>query len=279
MLVYLNGHFINEQKATVSANNRSFRYGDGCFETIKLMHGKVLQPQYHTGRLFASLAQLHFDCPSYFTPTYIIQRIEELAAKNQHQTLARIRVTVFRGDGGLYDPSNMRPNLLIQSWPLNEENNQLNSNGLVLDIYREGHKACDTLANIKSNNYLLYAMAAIAAKAQHCNDMLVLNQHGRIADSSIANLWLVEGDTLVTPALTEGPVSGTVRRYLLENAASKGFSANESAVTEERLLAADEVFLTNAIYGLKWVQRIGNQAYGSKWAAKIHAQLLQPLWQ
>ena len=279
MLVYLNGHFINEQKATVSVNNRSFRYGDGCFETIKLMHGKVLQPQYHTGRLFASLAQLYFDCPSYFTPTYIIQRIEELAAKNQHQTLARIRVTVFRGDGGLYDPSNMRPNLLIQSWPLNEENNQLNSNGLVLDIYRDGHKACDTLANIKSNNYLLYAMAAIAAKAQHCNDMLVLNQHGRVADSSIANLWLVEGDTLVTPALTEGPVSGTVRRYLLENAASKGFSTIESAVTEERLLAADEVFLTNAIYGLKWVQRIGNQAYGSKWAAKIHAQLLQPLWQ
>jgi len=109
--------------------------------------------------------------------------------------------------------------------------------------------------------------------------MLVLNQHGRVADSSIANLWLVEGDTLVTPALTEGPVSGTVRRYLLEKLASKGFSTIESTITEERLMAADEVFLTNAIYGLKWVQRIGNQSYGSKWAAKIHAQLLQPLWQ
>jgi branched-chain amino acid aminotransferase len=279
MLVYFNGKFVNEDKAHISVNNRSFRYGDGCFETIKLMRGKVLMPQLHTDRLFASLALLQFDCPSYFTPSYIIERIQELAAKNQHQTLARIRLTVFRGDGGLYDALNMRPNILIQSWPLNPENNKFNENGLVIDVFAKGHKACDAFSNLKSNNYLLYAMAALHAKQQHCNDVLVLNQFGRVADATIANIWIVENNKIITPLLTEGPVDGTMRRFILENATSNGFNANEEAVSIERLQQANEVFLTNAIYGMKWVKQCGDTTYGNQFSTQLHQKMIQPLFQ
>lgn len=278
MLVYLNGKFINEDKGLVSVNNRSFRYGDGCFETMKLLHGKVLQPKLHTDRLFESLALLQFDCPSYFTPAYIIEHIETLAAKNQHTSLARIRLTVFRGDGGLYDVSNMRPNLLIQSWPLNPENNRLNENGLVIDVFAKGHKSCDAYSNLKSNNYLLYAMAALHAKAQHCNDVIVLNQHGRIADTTIANLWMVENKKLITPLLTEGPVAGTLRKYLLENAQSHGFFANEESISIDRLLQADEVFLTNAIYGMKWVKQCGDATFSNQFSKTVYQKMIQPLF-
>jgi len=279
MLIYLNGKFINEDKGLVSVNNRSFRYGDGCFETMKLMHGKVLHPQLHTDRLFESLALLQFDCPSYFTPAYILEHIETLAAKNQHQSLARIRLTVFRGDGGLYDAANMRPNLLIQSWPLNPENNKLNENGLVLDVFADGHKSCDAFANLKSNNYLLYAMAALHAKKQHCNDVIVLNQHGRVADTTIANLWIIENNKLITPLLTEAPVAGTARRFLLENAASHGFFANEESISMERLLKADEIFLPNAIYGMKWVKQCGSASFPNQMSTTVYQKMIQPLFQ
>ena len=280
MLVYLDGKFLNAERAGISVNNRSFRYGDGCFETMKVIGGKLQLPQLHMDRLFRTMALLQFEPPSYMNAEYLQQRIEELAARNQHQALARIRLTIFRGDGGLYDPASLRPHLLIQSWPLPPENLRLNENGLVLNLFRKGHKACDTYANLKSNNYLLYAMAALEAKQQHCNDMLVLNQHGRLADSTIANLWLVENDILITPPLEEGPVDGTMRRWILEQAASKGFYAKEEPVTAERLASAREVFLTNAIYGLKWVRQIGTSShYACHLSAAVHQQLLQPLWQ
>lgn len=279
MLIYLNGKFINENKGLVSINNRSFRYGDGCFETMKLLHGKVLQPQLHTDRLFESLALLQFDCPSYMTPAYLIEHIEMLATKNQHTSLARIRLTVFRGEGGLYDAANMRPNLLIQSWPLNTENNKLNENGLMIDVFAKAQKSCDTFSNLKSNNYLPYAMAALQAKAQHCNDMIVLNQYGRIADTTIANVWIVENKKLITPLLTEGPVAGTMRRYLLENAAGHGFFANEETISIERLLQADEVFLTNAIYGLKWVKQCGDATFSNQMSTTVYQKMIEPLFQ
>ncbi|MCU0335070.1 MAG: aminotransferase class IV [Chitinophagaceae bacterium] len=278
MLLYLNDQFLNEAKAGISVNNRSFRYGDGCFETMKLYKGRVLQADLHMERLWHSLQLLQFEPPTWFTPDYILQRSTELAQRNQHAALARIRCTVFRGDGGLYDAANMRPHLLLQSWALNPENNKLNSNGLVLDIYSHGHKACDALANLKSNNYLLYGMAALAAKQQHTNDMLVLNQHGRLADSTIANLWWREGDTIFTPALTEGPVAGTMRRYLLQQLPQHGYQVQEDSASPERLLAADEVWLSNAIYGIKWVRQLGQRSYGLQVAASIHQQVLAPLW-
>ncbi|HSC53645.1 MAG TPA: aminotransferase class IV [Phnomibacter sp.] len=277
VLVYLNGAYIDESQAQVSVNNRAFRYGDGFFETIKLVQGKVVNPQLHTDRLLHTLQRLQFDCPAYFTPKNIIDRIEELVIYNQHQALARIRLTVFRGDGSLHDIDNLRPNLLIQSWPLDTVYNQLNENGWVIDVYKEGHKTCDAFANLKSNNYLLYAMASIYARQNKFDDVLVLNEHGRIADATIANTWIVEQGKLVTPTLSEAPVAGTMRRFIVENAHRFGLQVTEDIITIERLKAADELWLTNALYGIRWVKQLGDTTYGNKYALQLHQQLLQPL--
>jgi len=174
MFCNFNGKIINEKNATVSVNNRSFRYGDGCFETIKVVDNKIILADYHIERLFNSLQVLQFECPSFFNAPFILNTILELVKRNQHEKLARVRLTIFRGNGGLYDAENHHPNYLIQSWPLNPENNKLNENGLVLGIFEGGFKAADTFANIKSNNYLLYSQAALHAKQQHWNDALVL---------------------------------------------------------------------------------------------------------
>lgn len=279
MLVYLNGRFINEAKATVSVNNRSFRYGDGCFETIKVIRGEAPLLPLHFDRLFSSLELLQFQLPSFFTREYVASRLQELVQKNGHAPLARVRVTVFRGEGGIYDTINHQPHLLIQSWPLNPENNRLNENGLVIDFFRDGKKSCDAFANLKSNNYLLYAMAALHARQQHCNDALILNQYGHVADATIANVWITEGNNLVTPPLTEGPVQGTMRRYLLEQAIGRGFQVKVEPISTDRLLAADEVFLTNAIYGLKWVRQVADREFPFQLAASVHHTLVAPLWQ
>ncbi|HMP92998.1 MAG TPA: aminotransferase class IV, partial [Phnomibacter sp.] len=262
MWVCINGRYVTEAKGLVSVNNRSFRYGDGCFETMSAQNGIPLLPLLHMERLFKGLQTLQFEPTSYFTPAYLMQQVQELLQKNNHLQWARVRITIFRGNGGLFDAESHRPNWLIQSWPLDPEIKSLNENGLILHVYNQGFKAADTLANLKSNNYLLYALAALAAKKHKANDALVLNHYGRLADSTMANLWLQEDErTLVTPALAEGPVAGTMRRYLLEQLSIAGWQVLQTEVTVERMLASKAIFLTNAIYGLKWVQQVQGQMF------------------
>ena len=277
-LINLNGKLLNEAKATISINNRSFRYGDGCFETIRITAGKIPLWQYHWERLSAALQTLQFQPPHFFTATYVLEQIITLAQKNGHQQLGRIRLTIFRGNGGLYDPENHFPNYLIQTWPLNDAHQKLNNNGLVVGLYDGVFKAADGLANIKSNNYLLYAMAAIHAKQQHWNDALILNHKGSIADTTIANLFIIKGNTITTPPLTDGPVAGTLRRYLLEKGQQIGFTMQEASVSPEEVLMADEVFLSNAIYGIKWVKQLGEKEYGFQQSATIFQKAIKTLF-
>ena len=277
-LTNLNGKLISEAKATVSINNRSFRYGDGCFETIRITNGQVPLWPYHWQRLSHAIQTLQFQPPSFFTVDYLLGQITTLAQKNDHQQLGRIRLTIFRGNGGLYDPENHFPNYVIQSWPLNDAHQNLNNNGLILGLYNGGFKAADPLANLKSNNYLLYAMAALYAKQQHWNDAVVLNHRGSIADTTIANLFLIKEGKVITPPLTDGPVAGTLRRYLLEQLPLAGYNVQEQSIVPANLLTADEVFVTNAIYGIKWVKQFEEKEYGNRQTTGIFQQFIKPLF-
>ncbi|HAI82587.1 MAG TPA: hypothetical protein DCL43_02875 [Chitinophagaceae bacterium] len=277
--LWYNGTFIRNDKPIVSANNRSFRYGDGCFETMKIIRGQLVNEALHMQRLFESLASLSFSLPSFFTPTYVAQQIKQLAQKNYHTTLARVRLNVFRGNGGLYDPENHFPNMVIQTWELNPANQLLNENGLVIDIYRKAQKTTDTFANIKSNNYLGYAMAALWAKEQHLNDAIILNHKNTVADTTIANLWCVTDGIVITPPLSDGGVNGVMRKHLLQSIPAAGLTCLEKSITDAMLAKAEAVFLSNSIYGIRWVQSVGDYKYNWGITPVIHESCIMPVWQ
>ncbi len=274
----LNGKMLGEEKISISPNNRSFRYGDGFFETMKLINHNIILANYHFERLFSTLETLQFDKPNYLTPQLLQQQIIELATKNKHQKLARIRVTIFRGNGGLYDAENHFPNYLIQTWELNPANNQLNENGLVIDIFEDAKKICDHFSHLKSNNYLSYAMAALWAKKNHLNDALLLNPYNNIADATIANIWIVQNGIIKTPALNQGCVSGVMRRHLLKSLKVASMPVEETEITVEDLLQAPEMFLTNAIYGIKWVKQCANSNYTMQASSLLHKKFVETLW-
>jgi branched-chain amino acid aminotransferase len=224
--------------------------------------------------LFSSLALLQFDVPSYFTPTYLQAQVLALVRKNNHEKLARIRLTVYRGDGGLYDPQNLLPNYLIQTWELNPANNKLNENGLIIGIFEDAKKSQDKYSSIKSNNYLGYAMAAIWVKQQRLNDAILLNNHNRIADATIANVFIVKNGLVKTPTLGEGGINGVMRRHLLHTLPTIGIDIEETTLTIGNLLEADELFLTNSIYGIRWVKEFRGKRYGNAMAARIFKEII-----
>jgi len=277
--LFYNGKLMRSDQLLISPDNRSFRYGDGFFETIKVWKGKIVLANYHMERLFSSLNVLQFVPPFYFTPDYITEQVLALASKNGHQKLARIRITIFRGEGGLYDAQNHFPNHIIQSWELNPANNQLNENGLVLDFFADARKVCDHYSAVKSNNFLSYAMAAFWAKQQKLNDAILLNPYDRVADATIANIFMVKDGIVKTPPLIEGPVNGVMRKHVLSSLRKMDIPFEETPVTTVDLSEASEIFLTNAIYGIRWVKQLGKNGFTNSFSKMLHKECIASLLQ
>ena len=265
-----NGKFYGLSEPVIGSANRGLRYGDGLFETMKMLNGDIIQQADHFERLWNGLDVLQFEKPGLFTKGNLITAIKKLAKKNNHEAAARVRLNIFRGDGGLYDAVNNIPNYIIETWPLQDNSGLWNSNGLVVGIFEEAKKSCDILSNIKHNNYLPYVLAALKAKKEKWNDAIVLNQFERIADSTIANVFLVKDEIISTPALSEGCVAGIMRKSLINYCCKNSITCKETTITTEDIMNADEVFLTNSINNIRWVQRIGNAVFGNEFTQKIY---------
>ena len=135
-------------------------------------------------------------------------------------------------------------------------------------------KSIDTFSNLKTNNYLPYFMGAKFAKQKHCNDALILNSKGNICDSTIANIFFIKNNIIYTPALTEGCVAGVMRSWLIYNLQLLNYQVIETTITKTLLHDADEVFLSNSIYNIRWVGALENTNYINIEIQKIN-ELLQ----
>jgi len=233
------------------ASNRGYRYGDGLFETMKIMNGKII------------LASMHFERLS-------------LCKRNECDLLARVRLSAFRGNGGLYD-EDRGLQYIIECWSLTESVNELNTNGLVIDIYPEAKKTCDLFSNLKSASFLPYAMAALYAKENKLNDCLVLNTKGNIADSTITNVFIIKNELIITPALNEGCVNGIMRKYLLKKLQDSGYRVQESCISVFDIENADEVLLTNAINGIRWVSGFRHKLYSNSQSVEIYNRFVKTI--
>lgn len=270
--ICFNGKIISDLQPVFLASNRGYRYGDGLFETIKVQNKKLLLSSFHFERLFAGLTLMQFSIPPLFTEKKIEEEILRLCSKNNCDQLARVRFSLFRGNGGLYDPDQSLQ-YLIECWPLQESVNTLNENGLVIDVFRDAAKSCDQFSNLKSANFLCYSQAALFAKENKLNDCLVLNTAGYIADSTIANLFIIKDGNLSTPGLDQGCIGGVMRRHLLTDLPKAGISVKEASISVEDILTADEVFLTNAIRGIRWVRQFQDSVYSNVMTTDIYSRL------
>jgi len=271
-----NNKFYPVNTAVISSGNRSLRYGDGLFETMKIIKGRILNKEFHFERLFNGLSLLQFEVPKTLNPAFLEKKINELVTKNNHTNTARIRLMLFRGNGGIFDPENCNPNYIIESWALSDDM-KLNENGLIVEVFPGAKKSCDSFSNLKSNNYLPYVMAGLFAKKNKLNDCIVLNSYERICESAIANIFIIEEDNIYTPSLAEGCVAGIMRRWMLQKFNLKKYNVIEKNLSIDDILNAEELFLTNSIYHLRWVKNFREKNYGNKKIKEIYNHILQTI--
>jgi branched-chain amino acid aminotransferase len=277
--IVFNGKMLDEGTPVVSSSSRGLRFGDGCFETMKMVNGKLVLKELHFERLFSSLDILGFEIPKHFSAGELEEQILTLAKKNRNEQLGRIRLTVFGSNGGLFDAESCLPNFIIESYELSPTLGEFNENGLVIDVFRDARKAADNFSHIKSNSFLPYVQAVNWAKKKQLNDAVVLNAFDRIADTTIANLFIVSDGIIKTPALSEGCIAGVMRKHLLKSCRDEGLPIEETQITVDDLQNANEVFLTNIIRGVKWVKSVGDAGYTFKTSDLLYNKFIKPLWQ
>jgi branched-chain amino acid aminotransferase len=277
----------------IDTNNRSFRYGDGFFETIRVHNGQILFWSYHQMRILQSLVCLHLQQPSFFSLQHLQAQILEKCARISSPD-QRVRVTFFRQEGGLYAPSNNTFDYIIDAEPLLLAPFAKHEKPISIGLCHAVRLSCgDDIANCKTNSALRYVIAAQYAKSQNWDDAILLNTFGRVAETTQSNLWLVfypdNQDfgqakknnlvTIVTPPLSEGCLRGVMRAFLLETLRSWGFYVQEQPIETIDLAQAKELWLTNTINGIRAVHTIyegeNSLQYQSHLAQKIQQTLAE----
>ncbi len=268
-LINYNGNVLPAAEPVLTAQNRAFRYGDGLFESIRIIKDRVMLFPLHYQRMLNGLQHLKINIPDNFTEDFCKKLILDYCEQAGITENARIRLSFFRKAGGLFLPATNEAEYLIEGQALSNNNYNLNSKGLTIDIYTEIEKHFSMLAAYKTNNAVLYVMAAIYREEQGLDDCLVINSRSRVIESTNANIFLVKGNKLYTPPLAEGCVAGVMREFILYIAAKNNISVHETPLTLEELFEADEAFLTNAIYGIRWIEHYKSKVYTNSLTTKL----------
>jgi branched-chain amino acid aminotransferase len=274
--ICFNGKIVADQTPVLLASNRGYRYGEGLFETMKVVQGKIILADFHFERLISSLQILKIPIPQLITADRLEREIIELCEKNHCIARARVRLSVSGGNGSLYESDN-NFSYLIECWPLDDAACILNENGLIIDLFPDARKSIDKFSNIKSSSYLLYVMAAKWVKENKLNDALILNANETICDATIANVFWIKDGVVFTPPLSEGCVNGVMRRYLLQELKAGQYKVYEGKLNIADLEKADEIFLTNAISGIRWVKQFRNKIYDKQMIEKIYNEFIRAL--
>jgi branched-chain amino acid aminotransferase len=262
--VCFNGHFLPTGQPLISASNASFKWGDGLFETMKFSQGHIRLEQLHFERLFAGMDLLEMNRID-LGRTMLLENISALCGLNGLSE-ARVRLAVYREAEGT--------GYAIEAIPLDPVNHHWQEEGLHLGIYPHARKSQDIFSNLKSANFLPYVMAGLYAKSQHFDDVLLLNASGNICDSTKANIFLVKNEVIRTPSLSEGCINGVMRRHLLESLPAMGWKVEDGTIAPGDLEQADEIFRTNAIYGIRSVTSFNGKALPSVLAKAFYHELM-----
>lgn len=271
--ILFNDQFYESDAPLLQAQNRGFKFGDGLFESMRMCNGKLKFPELHVDRLHAGMKMLKMDGYTLLDDYFLKQKAAELAKKNKINGNARLRLTIYRNGEGLYTPQSNKVGYLLEVSALPNAEYELNAKGLIIDVYDEIPKPINKLSNYKTTNALLYVMAGLYQKRYNLDEALLLNQNGFLCESTSSNVFVVYQGQIYTPALSEGCVAGVMRSVVMKLAKQHQLPLIEAQINPQILNEAEEVFVTNAVGGIRWVMGYGRKRYFNEVAKALSSKL------
>jgi branched-chain amino acid aminotransferase len=274
-MINLNGKLLPENDTSISPNNRGLLYGDALFETLRISAGKILFWEDHYLRLMASMRILRMEIPMEFTLEYLQEQVLNTASSTFPDAAAlRARLTVYRNEGGFYTPSNQSVSFLITVNELEAPFYLINDTDYEVELFKDHYINSGLLSTIKSNNKAIHILGGIYAAENGFQNCLLLNEHKMIVEALNGNLFLVFGNTIKTPPVTDGCLRGIIRKQLLDMAKQlPDYTFEEETVSPFELQKADELFITNVIAGIQPVTKYRKKRYATQVARELITKL------
>ena len=269
-MINFNGELLYPKNIKLSSENRAFKYGDAIFETVKVMHKKVVFWEDHYFRLMASMRMLRMKIPMEFTLEFLEQEILKTVATQKDANTYRVRLNVFRKDGGLYTPKTNKIDYTIEA---TESSYQIKES-YSLDVYKDFYNYSGLLSTIKTNNRMLNTLASIFADENDLDNCILLNEKKGVVEVTNGNIFVIKGNVIKTPALSEGCIKGIARNKVIEILSkNKDFTLEETSISPFEIQKADEVFITNAIIGVQPVTGYKKKVFTTEIGNKIAGNL------
>lgn len=265
---------IASRDANLLTQNRAFLYGDAVFETVKIIDAKILFLEDHYFRLMASMRILRMEIPMNFTLEYFEEQILALVKNNKLELSARARITVFRNDGGYYLPQNNTVSFLIHSVALENTLYSINQKEYEVDLYKDFYITKQLLSSIKTVNKIINITGSIFANENGLDNCLLLNDSKNVVEALQGNIFMLKGNKLITPPVSEGCLNGVMRKQILALARKiENLEVVEEPISPFDLQKADEMFITNVIKGIQPITKYRKKEFTTDLAKVLLGKL------
>lgn len=256
-MINFNGSISPSGDLKLSFQNRAFKYGDAIFDTLKYEGGHIPFIEDHYFRLMSSTRMLRMKIPMNFTLEYYKDEILKTIRANKLED-ARIRVTIYRKGGGLYRPEDRNINFLMEADSLLLNNPA----AYKVELFKDFPVQSGLLSTIKSSNRLINVLASIFADEFNFQNCILINDNKNIVEAINANIFLIKGSNIYTPALEEGCINGVIRKKIIELIDGlENYNIYQTSISPFELLKCDEIFITNSIVHIQSITQYRKKKY------------------
>jgi branched-chain amino acid aminotransferase len=272
-MINFNGTIVS-QDANILTQNRAFLYGDAVFETVKIINNRILFLEDHYFRLMSSMRVIRMEIPMNFTMEYFEEQILSLVKINELSDSSRARITIYRNDGGYYLPKNNNVSFLIHAVPLENTDYSIEQKEYEVDLYKDFYVTKQLLSSIKTTNKIINITGSIYADENGLDNCVLLNDSKNVVEALQGNIFMLLGNRLITPPVSEGCLNGVMRKQILGLAKKiEQLEVVEEAISPFDLQKADELFITNVIKGIQPITKYRKKTF----TTKVANQLVQML--
>ena len=243
-MINYNGE-IQQTSPALSAKNRGFLYGDGVFDLVKYVEGKLIFWEEHYLRLMATMRISRMDIPDSFTLEFLESEIQKTIQGNALSGKpVLVRTTISRKEGGGYTPQSQEVNYCMDIEGITTPFYQNLNIPYEVELFKDYYTQADLLSTLNTTNRMLHIIGSVFAKENDYQNCILMNTQKNVVSFLDGNLFLVFGNQIVTPPLSDGAPNGITRKKLIEALGkTEDFSLEERSVSPFELQKADEFFL------------------------------------
>jgi len=267
-MINYNGNF--KDQSLDHFNNRGFLFGDSVFETIKVVNNKIIYWEEHYLRLMSSMRILRIEIPSLYNPDFFEEEIRKTNLKIDSFFTGRVRLTIFRREGGLYLPDYNDPIFVINSQKTDQKLFDVNLQSYKVDLFKDYQIQSNLISNLKTNNRVVNVIGSIYAKENDLDNCILLNDQKFVSEFLNGNIFIVKDSQVITPTISSGCLNGVMRNKIIELINKlTNLEIEEKNFSPYELISSDEIWVSNSISGIIPVTEYRRKKFSNKVAITI----------